>query len=93
MSEQRKALTGLYFGEMVTGRYSPTALCGERRVVPDGDPCPLHGLPTRLALLPDCGYYSGCPACDDAFLDWYGTIETGARVSLRPAPEQRALDL
>ena len=39
--------------------------------VPDGDPCPVHGLPTCLLQLPYAGLVSQCQGCRDAYLDWH----------------------
>ena len=40
--------------------------------VPDGDPCPKHGLPTRLLwLCQGAGLVSRCAACDEDFLAWF----------------------
>ena len=34
-----------------------------RPVVPDGDPCPVHGEPTDLLFVPGIGLYSQCAEC------------------------------
>jgi hypothetical protein len=41
--------------------------------VPDGDPCPKHGLPSRLMFAAGIGLFSQCQGCIDAFLDWFGS--------------------
>lgn len=48
-----------------------TAAAEEATYVPDGDPCPKHGLPTRLLSFPGRGLYSQCQGCIDAFLAWH----------------------
>ena len=55
--------------------------------VPDGDPCPKHGQPSRLLHCPALGYYSQCAGCRDAFLDWFsGHLQGVERVLVTPAP-------
>jgi hypothetical protein len=40
-------------------------------LVADGDPCPIHGLESRVYQGP-CGPFNQCQGCRDDFLDWYG---------------------
>lgn len=49
--------------------------------VPDGDPCPKHGLPTRLYWMPYFGHYSQCQGCIEAFLDWFSSHTREARAA------------
>ena len=51
--------------------------------VPDGDPCPTHGQPTRLGHLPGLGLYSQCPGCVEDFFAWLSE-------HARTFPERRA---
>lgn len=58
----------------------------ERVVVPDGDPCPKHGLPTRLVYGQGIGLISQCQGCIDAFLDWFYQHTRHIRPVDRPSP-------
>jgi hypothetical protein len=40
-------------------------------LVADGDPCPIHGLESRVYQGP-CGPFNQCEGCRSDFLDWYG---------------------
>jgi hypothetical protein len=85
---------GEYFGELVLSRYVGEPIVPARQIVPDGDPCPIDGLPTRLQFIPGAGPYSQCPGCVDRFLAWFGSIEKGTRIDIRrPAPPQGELAL
>lgn len=75
----------------------------ERVVVPDGEPCPKHGLPTRLLYGQGLGLFSQCQGCIEDFLDWFAShtrhvrpaITTPAEIStsLTLAPPRDQLEL
>ena len=55
--------------------------------VPDGDPCPTHGLPTWLYRFPGLGLRSQCQGCLDDFLRWFAAhtrdVRPGQNTELR----------
>lgn len=60
----------------------------EQLYVPDGDPCPTHGLPSQLQWIPGLGLRSQCRGCVEAFLEWYGQTHQGPPGSrINPLPQ------